>query len=94
MKGTLHVIYSEVEDDEGELIATESWIICEGTPPLKDVILWGFGRQQDAEIVVQFLRTLDMDWSLPSEPFWIALAAIGYPDRDSLMKEACKQLQW
>lgn len=57
-------------------------------------ILHGFGRQKDAEIAVKVLKTMAIDWNAPKPEFWQQCEAAGYPDRASLMRAVCEQLQW
>lgn len=74
----------------------ESWTVNVDDPKSPfHVILWGFIRQKDAEIAMVFLTTIPtVDWLAPSQIMWRQLAAVGYPDRDSLMQAACERLQW
>lgn len=92
----LYVDRSTVDlSDDGLPDYPESWKINVDDPKtLHCVLLWGFARQRDAELAMQFLAGLPVYWLAPRKRMWKELSAIGYPDRPSLMKAACERLAW
>lgn len=70
-----------------------SWcVLCQSWP---DVILWGFARKLDAEIAMEFMNTLPVNWDESDEDeFGRQLAVAGYPKEGDLMKACCERLQW
>lgn len=71
------------------------WSVCLPLSTAKSkqrVLVWGFGRKQDAEIAARVLSQIGIDTSLPVErirEIWNANGA-----RCGLMKKICENLQW
>ena len=90
--------YTEVYSRTGpELVARNCWTVKiedHPTAGTQTVVLYGFKRQLDAEIALSWLSTLLVDWSEPQNIVWDRLKFLGYNNRQELMNEACKHLQW
>lgn len=91
----LYVRFDLVEDELERPLGPQSWCVSVDDPSTTfTALLWGFARQKDAEIAMQFLAGLPVDWMASRRQMWRQCAAAGYPDRPSLMKAALERLQW
>lgn len=77
----LYVMYAEVDCPFLGYIPP-SWLVSFE----ESALVWGFGRQQDAEIARKVLEETGIDWSDEYHPKYLILA-----DR---MKLVCQYLQW
>lgn len=85
----------EITVDNDGVEHPSRWCVCATAHPDypgEEVVLWGFGRRKDAEIAMQFLSKLPVDYSAAT--ILNQFAELGYPDHQSLYRAISELLQW
>lgn len=74
----------------GDVLLSTAWQVVH--VPSRRVLLHGFGRKRDAEIAMEFLSHLGIDWTQDRETLLTFYREVG--GHDDLMKKVCEHLQW
>lgn len=91
----LFVRFNEVQNHVTGRQLGQSWLVYVARKDLDDpVVLWGFGRERDAEIAKEFLESLSIDWLADTQEICRQIISAGFTGRNGLMKAACERLQW